>query len=119
MPRYLTHITTDIGRDQVLSDLSHFDRAAEWDPGVAERAMHTPEPVGRGSRFAPCAGFLGRTLPLEYEIIDFWGFYLAYCEAGFDERYIDATQLLYAAPAVPDRHHDTANARTKLESIAV
>ena len=27
-----------------------------------------------------------------------WDFYFAYCEAGFDERYISAVQLLYAAP---------------------
>ncbi len=27
-----------------------------------------------------------------------WQFYFAYCEAGFDERYISAAQLLYAAP---------------------
>ena len=71
MPRYLTHITTDIGRDQVFSDLSRFDRAADWDPGVAEGTMLTPEPVGRGSRFALRAAFLGRTIPLEYEIIEF------------------------------------------------
>jgi hypothetical protein len=71
MPRYITKIATDIGRDQVFSDLSHFDRAVEWDPGVAEGTMLTPEPVGRGSRFALRAGFLGRTVPLEYEIIEF------------------------------------------------
>lgn len=60
-----------MGRDQVFSDLSHFDRAAEWDPGVVEGTMLTPEPVGCGSRFALRAGFLGRTIPLEYEIIEF------------------------------------------------
>ena len=48
-----------------------------------------------------------------------WDFYLAYCEAGFDERYIGATQLLYTAPGFPDRHHGTAHARPQLDSIAV
>ena len=48
-----------------------------------------------------------------------WDFYLAYCEAGFDERYIDATQLLYAAPGFPTRHDTSAHARTQLDSIAV
>ena len=71
MPRYLTQITPDIGCDQAFSDLSHFDRAVDWDPGVTEGTMLTPEPVGRGSRFALRAGFLGRTVPLEYEIIEF------------------------------------------------
>ena len=28
-----------------------------------------------------------------------WEFYFAYCEAGFDERYISAAQLLYATPS--------------------
>jgi cyclopropane-fatty-acyl-phospholipid synthase len=48
-----------------------------------------------------------------------WDFYLAYCEAGFDERYIDATQLLYTAPGFPDRHDTAAHARTQFDSIAV
>jgi hypothetical protein len=71
MLRYLTRITTDIGRDQAFSDLSRFDRAVEWDPGVADGTMLTPEPVGRGSRFGLRARFLGRTVPMEYEIIEF------------------------------------------------
>ena len=71
MPRYVTQITTGMGREQVFSDLSRFDRAAEWDPGVSEGAMVTPEPVGCGSRFVLQAGFLGRTLPLEYEVVEF------------------------------------------------
>ena len=71
MLRYVTRITTDIEPDQDFSDLSHFDRAAEWDPGVAEGTMLTPEPVGRGSRFGLRARLLGRTIPLEYEIVEF------------------------------------------------
>jgi cyclopropane-fatty-acyl-phospholipid synthase len=48
-----------------------------------------------------------------------WAFYLAYCEAGFDERYIDVTQLLYTAPGLPDRHDLSARARTRFDSVAV
>ena len=48
-----------------------------------------------------------------------WDFYLAYCEAGFDERYIGATQLLYTAPGLPDRHDSSAHARARFDSIAV
>jgi hypothetical protein len=69
--RYLTHITTDVGLDEAFFDLSHFDRAAEWDPGVAEGTMLTPEPVGRGSRFELSAKFFGRAVPMEYEIVEF------------------------------------------------
>ncbi len=58
-------------REQAFAVLSHFDRVAEWDPGIDEATMLTPEPVRQGSRFALRARFLGRSLPLEYEIIDF------------------------------------------------
>jgi len=71
MLQYLARITSDMGRDEAFSDLSHFDRAAEWDPGVAEGTMLTPEPVGRGSRFGLLCRFLGRSVPMEYEIVEF------------------------------------------------
>ena len=71
MPRYLTRITTDIACEQVFSDLGHFDRVAEWDPGVTTGTMLTPEPVGLGSRFELRARMWGRTVPLEYEVIEF------------------------------------------------
>jgi len=48
-----------------------------------------------------------------------WRFYLAYCEAGFDERYVGATQLLYTAPGFPDRHDTAARARSRFDPIAV
>jgi hypothetical protein len=64
-------MTTKRGLDQVFSDLSHFNRAVEWDPGVAEGTMLTHEPVGEGSRFGLRAKFLGRTVPMEYEIVEF------------------------------------------------
>ena len=60
-----------MNREQAFSALSHFDRAAEWDPGVESAEMLTPEPVGLGSRFALAARFGGRTLPLVYEIVDY------------------------------------------------
>jgi hypothetical protein len=71
MLRYVARFTTEVPRDQAFFDLSHFDRAVEWDPGVAEGTMLTPEPVRRGSRFGLRAGFLGRTVPMEYEIVEF------------------------------------------------
>ncbi len=37
-------------------------------------------------------------LDLDDRFARLWDFYFAYCEAGFDERYISATQLLYATP---------------------
>jgi len=71
MARYQTWITTPLTRAAAFAELSRFDRAAEWDPGVDEGSMLTPEPVGLGSRFVLHARFLGRTLPLVYEVVDF------------------------------------------------
>lgn len=71
MLQYLARISSDMSSDKAFSDLSHFDRAAEWDPGVADGTMLTPEPVGRGSRFELRARFLGRSVPMEYEIVEF------------------------------------------------
>jgi cyclopropane-fatty-acyl-phospholipid synthase len=39
-------------------------------------------------------------LGLDDRFARLWDFYFAYCEAGFDERYISAVQLLYSTPDV-------------------
>jgi Polyketide cyclase / dehydrase and lipid transport len=69
--RYRANIQTRADPRFVFTYLSRFDRAADWDPGVSAGAMLTPEPVGIGSRFRLDATFLGRTLPLVYEITAF------------------------------------------------
>lgn len=71
MPRYDTRIHTPADRAAVFAYLSRFDRAEEWDPGVAEGTMLGSEPVGLGSRFRLVARFLGRALPLDYEVVDY------------------------------------------------
>lgn len=47
-----------------------------------------------------------------------WDFYFAYCEAGFDEHYIDAAQLLYSARKLPTPR-TAAQAQSHRDSIAV
>ncbi len=42
-----------------------------------------------------------------------WEFYFAYCEAGFDERYISVGQVAYAAPGRPSRPRPLAPPRTR------
>jgi len=71
MPIYRASILTSAAPSAAFAYLSRFDRAAEWDPGVTDGVMLTNEPVGMGSRFRLGARFLGRSLPLEYEIIEF------------------------------------------------
>ena len=63
MPTYRSSIQTPAGPAEAFAYLSRFDRAAEWDPGVEQGEMLTPEPVGIGSRFRLVARFLGRPCP--------------------------------------------------------
>lgn len=58
-----------------------------------------------------------RALGLDRRFARLWNFYFAYCEAGFDERYISATQLLYATPTWRPRP-TSAGAHTR-ETAAV
>ncbi len=71
MASYRTTLRSPLEPSAAFAYLSRFDRAAEWDPGVAHGEMLTSEPVRVGSRFRLGARFFGRTLPLEYEIIEF------------------------------------------------
>jgi hypothetical protein len=71
MAHYFARIPVSATRSDAFAYLSRFDHTAEWDPGVVAGEMLTAEPVGVGSRFALTARFLGRHIPLEYEIADF------------------------------------------------
>jgi Polyketide cyclase / dehydrase and lipid transport len=71
MPRYHDAISTHLSAAAAFEDLSHFDRASEWDPGVVQGSMLTPAPNGLGSRFALQVRFLGRTIWMEYEVVEF------------------------------------------------
>src|SRR5689334_11783682 len=62
------HSPADV--DSTFAYVSRFDRAAEWDPGVASGEMLTPGPVAVGSRFHLVTKFAGRSLPLEYEVVE-------------------------------------------------
>src|SRR4051794_18337 len=71
MAHYVARIPVTVARSAAFADLSRFDRAAEWDPGVEAGEMLTTEPVGVGSRFRLVARFLGRRIPLDYEIVEY------------------------------------------------
>jgi uncharacterized protein YndB with AHSA1/START domain len=70
MASYTATITTAAAPAQAFAYLSRFDRAAEWDPGVDAAEMLTAPPVAVGSRFHLEARFLGRRIPLEYEVVE-------------------------------------------------
>ncbi|HVM65680.1 MAG TPA: SRPBCC family protein [Acidimicrobiales bacterium] len=71
MARYRTTITSTKSPDDAFEYLADFVNAAEWDPGVVEGTHLTSGPPGPGSRFRLVASFLGRRVPLEYEIVAF------------------------------------------------
>ncbi len=71
MARYRTSVHSPAEPDSAFAHLSRFDRAAEWDPGVASGEMLTTGPVGVGSRFRVVTRFAGRSMPLEYAVVEF------------------------------------------------
>lgn len=71
MAHFVARIPVSLPRPAAFSYLGRFDRAAEWDPGVESGEMVTDEPVGVGSRFRLVSRFLGRRVPLVYEIVEF------------------------------------------------
>jgi len=70
MARYTTTLVVPVDAETAFDYLARFSTTQEWDPGVTRGTMVTPEPVGQGSRFAISAGFLGRTVDLDYRIVD-------------------------------------------------
>ena len=71
MPTYHHHFSTDTPIDVAFDYLSRFSTTAEWDPGVVRSRDLTPGPVGLGSAFEVTASFLGREVPLRYEVVAF------------------------------------------------
>ncbi len=71
MARYRTTIESNKSPDEAFEYLADFANAKEWDPGVVEGENLTGGPPGPGSRFRLVATFLGRRVPLEYQITAF------------------------------------------------
>ena len=64
--RTTVHSRRDI--EDVFAYLAEFSHSADWDPGVLEAQRLTEAPVALGTRFRVVASFLGREVPLEYEV---------------------------------------------------
>lgn len=71
MAHYQTSFATPTSAEAAFHYLSRFSTTAEWDPGVVEARDLTPDPVGVGSAFEVVSTFLGRRVPLRYEITEF------------------------------------------------
>jgi uncharacterized protein YndB with AHSA1/START domain len=71
MARFVDAIDLPLPIGEAFDYLADFSHTAEWDPGVAEAERLTPGAPRQGSRFRVVVSFLGRRLPLEYEIREF------------------------------------------------
>lgn len=68
MARFSTVLAVPQSADKVFDFVSEFQRAAEWDPGVAEAQKLTRGPVKPGSRFRVVAAFFGRRIEMIYSV---------------------------------------------------
>jgi hypothetical protein len=66
--RYRTTLVTDAEPADCFAYLADFANTVAWDPGVVEARREDRGPIGVGSRFHVVAAFLGRRVPIVYEI---------------------------------------------------
>lgn len=71
MARYQAIIESTWSAQRVFEYMSHFDNAAEWDPGVRRAEHRGGGAIGVGSEFHLVTLFRGKEVPLTYRIIDF------------------------------------------------
>lgn len=71
MARYRTTVSSTMSAADAFAYMAAFENVATWDPGVRKASRVTDGPPRLGTRFNVEASFLGRPLPLEYEITAF------------------------------------------------
>lgn len=71
MALYRGTVASSRSQAEAFAYMANFDNVRDWDPTVAEaRALQDGEP-GAGSRFFVRVHWLGRDLPLTYEVVEF------------------------------------------------
>jgi Polyketide cyclase / dehydrase and lipid transport len=68
MTRYHATISSRHPAPETFGYLATFSHAAQWDPGVLAGEQLDQGPVGVGTRFRLVVPFLGRRLPLIYQV---------------------------------------------------
>jgi len=71
MARYVDAIDLAVPIETAFDYLADFSWSAQWDPGVIEAERATRGKIGVGSRFRLLVNFLGRRIPLEYELAEY------------------------------------------------
>jgi carbon monoxide dehydrogenase subunit G len=70
MAHYCTTVQSPAPAQDVFSYLADFATIAEWDPGVKSAHLLGGEAGSTGARYLVKVAFLGRTMPLEYVILE-------------------------------------------------
>ncbi len=70
MARYTAAVDTAWDRERAFAYLADFATISDWDPGVARSRRLTEGAPEVGSRYEVISSFLGREIPLEYEILE-------------------------------------------------
>jgi carbon monoxide dehydrogenase subunit G len=71
MARYQTTVRSARPPAETFAYLATFSNAAVWDPGVLAGEQLDPGPVGPGTRFRLVVPFLGRRMPLTYQVTSY------------------------------------------------
>ena len=71
MARYRTTVSSTMSASEAFDYMAAFENVATWDPGVRTAKRTTDGEPALGTRFAVEASFMGRPLPLDYEITSF------------------------------------------------
>jgi len=70
MARYVTTVDTTWDRERAFAYLADFASISDWDPGVVRSKRLSDEPFAVGARFEVISSFLGREIPLVYEVLE-------------------------------------------------
>ena len=70
MATYRAAVDTAWDRDRAFAYLADFASISDWDPGVVSSRRLTDDPLVVGARFEVVSSFLGRQIPLTYEVIE-------------------------------------------------
>ena len=68
MARFTTTLEVPLSPEKTFDFVREFQRAAEWDPGVAEAQKLTAGDVRVGTRFRVVAAFFGRRIEMIYAV---------------------------------------------------
>ena len=68
MIRIFRSLTTEVARDDAFALVADFSNLTKWDPGIASSSRLDDGPLAVGARFEVKAKFLGREIPMTYEV---------------------------------------------------